>query len=99
MARRDSETARKTTRQSLKLPHQGHLSTSVLSARLTTKGKRPQGIKKAEKRNPVRRSTRLDRLIDVDETHQKTSQQPLLSPVSDIKSPNVSRHRCSVMED
>ncbi|RMZ87471.1 hypothetical protein DV736_g5300, partial [Chaetothyriales sp. CBS 134916] len=51
-------------------------------------GNRPQGIRKAEKRNPVRRSTRLDRLIEVDETHQKTSQQPLLSPVSDIKSPN-----------
>ncbi|OAP55866.1 hypothetical protein AYL99_10018 [Fonsecaea erecta] len=77
MARRDSATARKTSRQSLKL-----------KLKLPHEGNRPQGIRKAEKRNPVRRSTRLDRLIEVVETHPKTSQQPLLSPVSDIKSPN-----------
>ncbi|RMZ86963.1 hypothetical protein DV736_g5811, partial [Chaetothyriales sp. CBS 134916] len=56
------------------------------STRLTSKGKRPRGIKK---RNPLRRSARLDRSIDVNETQQKTSQQPLASPVSNVKH----RHR------
>ncbi|KAK5263399.1 hypothetical protein LTR96_011189 [Exophiala xenobiotica] len=79
MARRDSVTARKTSRQSLKLPHQGHLSASI---------KRPQGIKKGRNPSPLRRSVRLDRLIEINETQPKTSQQPLPSPVSDIKSPN-----------
>merc|ERR1711939_658333 len=88
MARRDSVTARKTSRQSLELPHQGHLSASVFSTRLSSKGKRPQGIKKGQKQNPLRRSARLDRLIEVNESQPKTSQQPLPSPVSDIKSPN-----------
>merc|ERR1711939_15410 len=88
MARRDSVTARKTSRQSLELPHQGHLSASVFGTRLSSKGKRPQGIKKGQKQNPLRRSARLDRLIEVNESQPKTSQQPLPSPVSDIKSPN-----------
>jgi hypothetical protein len=99
MARRDSVTARKTRRQSLKLPHQGHLSASSFSTGLTSKGKRPQGIKKGQKQNPLRRSARLDRLIEVSETQPKASHQPLPSPVSDIKSPHVSRQRHAVMED
>lgn len=99
MARRDSVTARKTTRQSLKLPHQGHLSASIFSTRLTSEGKRPQSIKKGQKQNPLRRSARLDRLIEVDEAQPKTSQQSLPSPVSDCKSLNVSRQRYSVIED
>lgn len=94
MARRDSATARKTTKQSLKLPDQGHLSDSIFSTRLTSKGERPQGIKKRPKKepekSPLRRSTRLDRSIKIDETPQTSSQQPLLSPVSDIKRPSVS---------
>merc|ERR1711939_1147944 len=73
MARRDSETAQKTRRQSLNLLHQG---------------KRPQGIKKGRNQSSLRRSARLDRLIEVNESQPKTSQQPLPSPVSDIKSPN-----------
>ncbi|KAK5202249.1 hypothetical protein LTR41_012007 [Exophiala xenobiotica] len=73
MARRDSATARKTRRQSLKLPPQ-----------------RPQGIKKGRNQSPLRRSARLDRLIEINETQPKISEQPLPSPVSDIKSPNKS---------
>ncbi|KAJ9503205.1 hypothetical protein H2202_001359 [Exophiala xenobiotica] len=88
MARRDSVTAQNTRRQSLTLPHQGHLSAPSFSTRLTSKGKRPQGIKKGQKQNPLRRSARLDRLIEVNETQPKASPQPLPSPVSDIKSPN-----------
>lgn len=91
MARRDSATIPKTRRQSLNLQHQDHLSTSSFSARLTSKGKRPQGIIKGQKQTPLRRSARLDRLIEVDESQPKDSQQPLPSPVSDIKSPKVSR--------
>nr|KAK5432267.1 hypothetical protein LTR18_011208 [Exophiala xenobiotica] len=87
MAPRDSVTAQKTRRQSVKLPHQGHLSASSFSARLTSKGERPQGIKKGQKQNPPRRSARLDRLVD--ETQPKGREQPLPSPVSDIKSPNT----------
>lgn len=68
MARRDSVTARKTSRQSLELPHPCHLSALVFSARLISKGKRPQGIKKGQKPNSLRRSARLDRPIEVDET-------------------------------
>ena len=98
MARRDSVTAQKTRRQSVKLPLQGHLSASF-NTRLTSKGKRPQGIEKGQKQNPPRRSARLDRLIEVNETQPKAREQPLPSPVSDIKSPNVSRQRYSVMED
>ncbi|KIW36719.1 uncharacterized protein PV06_11018 [Exophiala oligosperma] len=86
MARRDSVTAQKTRRQSVKLPHEGHLSASSFSTRLTSKGERPQGIKKGQKQNPPRRSTRLDRLVDG--TQVKGREQPLPSPVSDIKSPN-----------
>ncbi|KAK7926443.1 hypothetical protein LTR80_011864 [Exophiala xenobiotica] len=71
MARRDSATARKTRRQSLKLPPQ-----------------RPQGIKKGRNQSPLRRSARLDRLIEINETQPKISEQLLPSPVSDIKSPN-----------
>ncbi|KIW44377.1 hypothetical protein, variant 1 [Exophiala oligosperma] len=88
MARRDSETAQKTRRQSLNLLHQGHLSASSFRTRLTSEGKRPQGIKKGRNQSSLRRSARLDRLIEINETQQKTSQQPLPSPVSDIKSPN-----------
>ncbi|KAK5188683.1 hypothetical protein LTR47_011435 [Exophiala xenobiotica] len=88
MARRDSVTAQKTRRQSLKLPHRGHLSASFFSTQLTSKVKRPEGIKKGRKQGPLRRSARLDRLIEVHETQQDTSQQPLPSPVSDIKSHN-----------
>ncbi|KAJ9493602.1 hypothetical protein H2202_010918 [Exophiala xenobiotica] len=88
MARRDSVTAQKTRRQSVELPHQGHLSASSFSTRLTSKGKRPQGIEKGQKQNPPRRSARLDRLIKVKETQPKAREQPLPSPVSDIKSPN-----------
>jgi hypothetical protein len=99
MAPRDSVTAQKTRRQSVKLPHQGHLSASSFSTRLTSKGERPQGIKKGQKPNPLRRSARLDRLIEVNETHQNTVQQPLPSPVSDVKHLHVSRQRYSVMED
>ncbi|OQV09882.1 hypothetical protein CLAIMM_13960 [Cladophialophora immunda] len=68
MARRDNATAQKTRRQSLNLPHQGHLSPSSFRTRLTSKGKRPQGIKKGQKQTPLRRSARLDRLIKVNET-------------------------------
>ncbi|KAK5442664.1 hypothetical protein LTS15_010982 [Exophiala xenobiotica] len=89
MARRDSATAQKTRRQSLNLPYQGHLSASSFSTQLTNKGKRPRGIKKRQKQTPPRRSVRLDRLIEIDETQQNTNQQPLLSPVSDIKSSNT----------
>ena len=99
MARRDSTTARKTSRQSPKLPHESHLSASIFSAGLTSKGNRPQGIKKGQKPNPLRRSARLDRLIEVDETQHNTSQQSLPSPVSDIKRLHVSRQRHCVMED
>ncbi|KAG9779722.1 hypothetical protein HRR80_002798 [Exophiala dermatitidis] len=88
MARRDSATAQKTKRQSLNLPHQGHSSAPSFSTRLTSEGKRPQGIKKGQKQTPLRRSARLDRLIEVNETQPKASQQPLPSPVSDIKSPH-----------
>ncbi|KAK5399934.1 hypothetical protein LTR06_011409 [Exophiala xenobiotica] len=86
MARRDSATAQKTRRQSLKLPHQGHLSTSIFKIRLNVKGKRPRGIQKGRDQTPLRRSARLDRLIEINETQPKTSQQPLPSPVSDVKS-------------
>lgn len=99
MARRDSVTARKTLRQSLKLPHQGHLSASIFSTRLNVKGKRPQGIKKGRNPSPLRRSARLDRLTEINKTQPKTSPQPLPSPVSDIKSPNIGRQLYSVMED
>ena len=98
MAPRDNATAQKTRRQPLNLPHQGYLSASSFSTRLTSKGKRPQGIKKGQKQTPLRRSARLDRLIEVNETQLKASLQPLPSPVSDIKSPDVGRHRYSVME-
>ncbi|KIW86724.1 uncharacterized protein Z519_12637 [Cladophialophora bantiana CBS 173.52] len=76
MARRDSVTARKTTRQSLKLPHQGHLCASIFRTRLTSKGKRPQRIKKEQEQSPLRRSARLDRLIEINETQQNPSWQP-----------------------
>lgn len=99
MARRDSAIAQKTKRQSLNLPHRGHSSAPSFSTRLTSEGKRPQGIKKGQKQTPLRRSARLDRLIEVNETQPKASQQPLPSPVSDIKSPNVGRQCYSVMED
>jgi hypothetical protein len=80
----------------VKLPHQGHLSASSFSTRLTSEG---QGIEKGQKQNSPRRSARLDRLIEVNETQPKAREQPLPSPVSDIKSPNASRQRYSVMED
>ncbi|KAK5202926.1 hypothetical protein LTR41_011342 [Exophiala xenobiotica] len=70
MARRDSVTAQKTRSQFLKLPHQGHLSASFFSTRLTSKVKRAEGIKKGRKQGPLRRSARLDRLIEVHETQQ-----------------------------
>src|ERR1700744_4476959 len=98
MAPRDSITAQKTRRKSMKLPHQGDLSASSFSTRLTSKGKRPQGIKKGQKQTPLRRSARLDRLIEVNETQPRASKQPLPSPVSDIKVPNVGRQHYSVME-
>ncbi|KAG9772805.1 hypothetical protein KCU88_g6021, partial [Aureobasidium melanogenum] len=88
MAPRDSVTAQKTRRQSVKLPHQGHLSASSFSTRLTRKGERPQGIKKGQKQSALRRSARLDRLIEVNQSQPKASHQPLPSPVSDIKSSN-----------
>ncbi|KIX06952.1 uncharacterized protein Z518_04928 [Rhinocladiella mackenziei CBS 650.93] len=50
----------------------------------SSKGKRPQGIKKGQKPNPLRRSARLDCLIEINET-QKPSKQSLPSPVSDDK--------------
>ena len=90
MARRDSVTARKTTRQSLKLPHQGH-SSAFFSIQPTSKGKRTNGIKKEQRQSPLRRSARLDRLIEIHDTQQKTSQQPLPSPVSDVEHRYVSR--------
>ncbi|KAK5215340.1 hypothetical protein LTR96_011170 [Exophiala xenobiotica] len=88
MAPRDSVTALKTRRQSVKLPHQGHLCASSFSTRLTRKGERPQGIKKGQKQSALRRSARLDRLIEVNQSQPKASHQPLPSPVSDIKSSN-----------
>ncbi|KAK5550503.1 hypothetical protein LTR46_011499 [Exophiala xenobiotica] len=87
MAPRDSVTAQKTRRRSVKLPHQGHLSASSFSTRLTSKAERPQGIKKGQKQNPPRRSARLDRLVE--SSQRKAREQPLPSPVSDIKSPNT----------
>jgi hypothetical protein len=96
MAQVDSVTAQKTRRQSLKLLHQGHPSASFFGTRLTSNGKRSQSIKT---QNPLRRSARLDRLIEINETQQTSSQQPLPSPVSDIKSPDVRRQHYSVMED
>jgi hypothetical protein len=96
MAPRDSVTAQKTRRQSVKLPHQGHLFTSSFSTRFTSKGERPQGIKKGQKQSALRRSARL---IGVNETQPKASHQPLPSPVSDIKSSNVSRQRYPTMEN
>ena len=99
MAHRDSVTARNTTRRSLELPHPGHLSASTFRNRLTGEGKRPQDITKEQKRNPLRRSARLDRLIVIDETQQKTSQHSLPSPVSDGESANVSHQRYSMTED
>ncbi|OAP58973.1 hypothetical protein AYL99_06270 [Fonsecaea erecta] len=88
MAERDSATAQKTRRQSLNLPPQGYLSASSSSTRLNSKGTLPQGIKEGQKETPLRRSARLDRLIEVDETQLNAGQRPLLSPVSDIKRPN-----------
>ncbi|KAK5188910.1 hypothetical protein LTR47_011218 [Exophiala xenobiotica] len=85
MARRDSVTAQKTTRQSLKLPHQGHLSASFFGTRLTSEGKRPQSIKKRHEQSPLRRSARLDPLIEIHDTQPKPSQQPLASPGRDVK--------------
>jgi hypothetical protein len=41
----------------------------------------------------------LDRLIEIHDTQPKTGQQPLPSPVSDVKHPHVSRQRYSAMED
>ncbi|KAL2410554.1 hypothetical protein ABEF91_000161 [Exophiala dermatitidis] len=88
MARRDSATAQKTKRQSLNLPQQGHSSASSFGTRLTNKENRPQGIRKGQEQTRLRRSTRLHRLIEVNETQLKANQQPLPSPVSDIKSSN-----------
>lgn len=95
MARRNSIAAQKPRRQSVTLPHQGHLSAPLSPP--TSKGKHPQGIRKRQKQNPLRRSARLDRLVE--KTQPKAREQPLPSPVSDIKSPNVSRQRYSVTED
>ncbi|KAK5215333.1 hypothetical protein LTR99_005568 [Exophiala xenobiotica] len=86
MARRNSIAAQKPRRQSVKLSHQGHLSAPLSPP--TSKGKHPQGIRKRQKQNPLRRSARLDRLIEANETQPKASQQPLPSPVSDFKGPN-----------
>ena len=96
MARRDSVTARKTSKQSL--PDQHRFPASIVSTRGTSQGKRPQGIKKREKRNPVRRSARLDGSIKIQETQQKTSHHSLPSPISDVKHLHVSHPRYSVME-
>jgi len=96
MARRDSVTARKTSKQSL--PDQHRFPASIVSTRGTSQGKRPQGIKKREKRNPVRRSARLDGSIKIQETQQKTSHHSLPSPISDVKHLHVSYPRYSVME-
>jgi hypothetical protein len=41
----------------------------------------------------------MDRWIEIHDTQPKTSQQPLLSPVSDVKHLHVSRQRYSAMED
>ncbi|KIW36769.1 uncharacterized protein PV06_11058 [Exophiala oligosperma] len=88
MARRDSVTAQKTRRQSLKLPHQSHVCASSPRTRLTSKGKRRQNIKNGQKQNLLRRSTRLHRLNDITENQAEASRQPLPSPFSDLKSPN-----------
>ena len=56
---------------------------------LTSAGKRPEGIKKGQKRNPLRRSPRLARSIEVHEARPGISQQPLPSPVSDTECVNV----------
>lgn len=98
MAPRDSVTAQKTRRQSMKLPHQGHLSASFITP-LISKGECPLGIKKGQKQSALQRSARLDRLIEVNESQAKAGHQPLPSPVSDIKSSNVSRQLYPVMED
>jgi hypothetical protein len=81
------------------MPHQGHTSASSFSTRLICQGKRPQGIKKGQKQNPFGRSARGDRLIEINETEQAFSEQPLATPVSDIKSPDVRRQHYCVMED
>ncbi|KAH0848361.1 hypothetical protein AYO21_04387 [Fonsecaea monophora] len=88
MAPRDSVTAQKIRRQSVGLPHQGHLSAASISPRLTSKADRPQGIKKGQQQHPLRRSARLDRLIEVHELRLKASRQPLPPPASDIKVPD-----------
>ena len=99
MARRDSATARKTSRQSLKLPHQDHLPPSIFGTRLTGKGKRPQGIKKRQKSNPLRRIARLDHLIEVNETQQRTTNSLYYLQLASFKCFYVSRQRHCVMED
>lgn len=101
MARRDSATARKPPRHFIKLPTQGYLLIRFPTQYrgLTSAGKRPQGIKKGQKPNLLRQSARLGRSIEIHETQQKARQQPLPSPVSDVKHLNVSRQRYSVMED
>lgn len=86
---------RKTRRQPVELPHHGHISASSFSTRLSSKGIRPQNIKKGQKQDPLplRRSARLARLIEIKETQQNPSQQPLPSLVSDVESLHVSRQR------
>src|SRR5690349_19248455 len=83
-------TARKTTRQSLKLPNEGHSSIPAFHNKtLTGAGKQPQGIKKHHQANPPRRSARLNHSIKVDKTLAGIRQKPFPSPVSDIKSVGV----------
>ena len=89
MARRDIVTARKTTEASVKLQTR---SNSIVHFRI-------QGIKKGQRPNPLRRSARLDHSIEVHEAQQKSSQQHLPSPVSDVRHLHVSRRRHFVMED
>ena len=98
MACRDSATARTTAPQSLKLPHQCHLSAPISGGRLANKGKRPQGIQKRRKQTPLRQSTRLEPLIEINDTRRILSQQPLPSPVSDAKHHRVSCQQNSVMK-
>ena len=93
MARRDIVTARKTTQASVKLQTRGNsiVHFRIQHSGLTSVGKRPQGIKKGERPNPLRRSARLDHSIEIHEAQQKSSQQHLPSPVSDVKHLHVSR--------
>ena len=90
MARRDSVTARKTRRQSPKLPNQGHsFDFRIPYKALTSAGKQPQGIKKEHHISPPRRSARLSRSIKVDKALDGISQNPFPSPESDIKGVDV----------